>query len=370
MNRQYVDGLHSDLLARHARLGVVRAAADGPSFFPYALRAGKRLDGVLLADGDAVLLTGDGPENGVYVVSATQEPVRAHDLAPGAAAAGYVVVVALGGERLGGRIYSVRNPPGEDVVGQHPLLLTPLWAFGAGMQYQPATGEVAVRIDPSLHFDTTGALAVRLVDGHRLVDGTVDAAKLTAPFVDLAVDRGLLGGGRLALGSFTALALDPAVVPDLGTGNDFHGPLTVLDPSPSVSQTTGAVVVRGGLGVGGDAFVRSTYNVSDLRLKRDVRPIAAADALAHVAALRGVTFAWENDAAGREAGLIAQEVRDVLPDCVRTDPATTMHAVNYIALVPYLVEAVKALRRECADLRAAALPPTSAPRGPSAAAPT
>ena len=58
-----------------------------------------------------------------------------------------------------------------------------------------------------------------------------------------------------------------------------------------------------------------TINTSDARLKRDVAPLdGALDALL---ALRPVSYRWkERPDAGKRLGLIAQEVRTVLPEVV------------------------------------------------------
>ena len=64
--------------------------------------------------------------------------------------------------------------------------------------------------------------------------------------------------------------------------------------------------------------------------------------------LRGVEFEWKED--GRfGSGLIAQEVEQVLPHLVYDDKE--YKAVNYMGLVGYLIEEVKALKKEVEALR-------------------
>jgi len=41
-------------------------------------------------------------------------------------------------------------------------------------------------------------------------------------------------------------------------------------------------------------------------------------------------------------GLIAQELKDILPEAVKQDEQTGYYNINYIAIIPVLVEAIKA----------------------------
>ena len=68
------------------------------------------------------------------------------------------------------------------------------------------------------------------------------------------------------------------------------------------------------------------------------------DALSRVLRLRGVKFDWKDrtDAAGRDQlGLIAQEVEQVFPEAVRTNPENGLKSVSYGTLLAPIVEAVK-----------------------------
>lgn len=52
-----------------------------------------------------------------------------------------------------------------------------------------------------------------------------------------------------------------------------------------------------------------------------------------------------------EIGLLAQEVESVLPNLVFTDDEGRK-LINYTALIPVLIDAVKALQKEVEDLKA------------------
>jgi hypothetical protein len=80
---------------------------------------------------------------------------------------------------------------------------------------------------------------------------------------------------------------------------------------------------------------------SDARLKRDVRNLAGS--LARVLKLRGKSYRFKGDKAKvRRVGLIAQEVREVVPGVVFEDERG-MLSVSYGPLVAELIEAVREL---------------------------
>jgi Tfp pilus assembly protein PilN len=42
-----------------------------------------------------------------------------------------------------------------------------------------------------------------------------------------------------------------------------------------------------------------------------------------------------------QIGLLAQQVKDVVPEAVKTDEITGNYSVNYIMLIPMLIESIK-----------------------------
>jgi hypothetical protein len=84
---------------------------------------------------------------------------------------------------------------------------------------------------------------------------------------------------------------------------------------------------------------------SDKRLKRNIETIT--NAVDTVSKLRGVNF--EKD--GRySTGVIAQEVEEVLPQVVHTDP-DGMKSVAYGNIVGILIEAIKEQQKEIEELK-------------------
>jgi len=98
----------------------------------------------------------------------------------------------------------------------------------------------------------------------------------------------------------------------------------------------------------GQVHAQNVTTTSDIRLKTDIHTLE--NALAGVAALRGVRFKWKKD--GQPSiGVVAQELQKVYPELVST-AADGTKSVQYGNLSAVLIEAVKQLRNENAALKA------------------
>ncbi len=83
-----------------------------------------------------------------------------------------------------------------------------------------------------------------------------------------------------------------------------------------------------------------TIQTSDARMKEDVADLDYG--LDEVMKLHPVSFTWKNDPAwGKKIGLLAQEVREVLPEIVKGDEDGTSMGIFYSGLVPVLIRAVQ-----------------------------
>ena len=113
-------------------------------------------------------------------------------------------------------------------------------------------------------------------------------------------------------------------------------------PAANVNAGTNAVVYPGTWDSAGNYTAAGNVTAySDRRLKENIEPIN--DALAKVEKLKGCTFN-RIDTKVRQAGLIAQDVRDVLPEAVLEgkDEMKTL-SISYGSVVGLLVEAIKEL---------------------------
>lgn len=95
------------------------------------------------------------------------------------------------------------------------------------------------------------------------------------------------------------------------------------------------------LKIEGDAYATGVWTSSDASLKSNLMPIS--DPIRKLLNVRGLTYSFGPDPASplyRTVGLVAQDVRAVLPEAVRENSDGKL-ALNYNAIVALLVEAVK-----------------------------
>jgi len=87
---------------------------------------------------------------------------------------------------------------------------------------------------------------------------------------------------------------------------------------------------------------RELGNCSDLRLKKDIKPLTSA--LSTVGKLQGKSYRWK-DNNEPDIGLIAQELEKVIPELVKTDDKG-YKSIVYQKLTAVLIEAVKEQQQE------------------------
>ncbi|MBL7806716.1 MAG: tail fiber domain-containing protein [Saprospiraceae bacterium] len=98
------------------------------------------------------------------------------------------------------------------------------------------------------------------------------------------------------------------------------------------------------LDVGGDVRCFNIFTNSDRRYKTGIKTLESA--LDKILAMRGTSYDFAvgqipaDYTAGKQVGFIAQEMQAVMPELVKVD-AEGMMSVNYIGVIPVLVEALK-----------------------------
>lgn len=101
---------------------------------------------------------------------------------------------------------------------------------------------------------------------------------------------------------------------------------------------------------GGTIRVTNLLSSSDMRLKKNVRPI---EGVSFISQLNGVRFTWIKDGQP-DFGLIAQDVEQVAPEAVSTD-GQGFKSVKYANFIAPLIESVKELDRRCDPSQVTAL---------------
>lgn len=268
---------------------------------------------------------------------------------------GRVLVLGDEGHRVGVNVKDPAPDVALDVNGGLQIRSSPAFARLLGSEISD-TGD--------------GVLRIRSGGGTVAFDGFDRVGVRTAtPQGDLALD--VKGGiGSTATPAFVRLL--GSVIEDRGDGVlriKSGGATVTFDGADKVGVGTDApsatLDVRGPANVSGvltaqaGLFAGAVWLPSDVRLKRDVRPLEGA--LDTLLSLRGVSFHWRDDArgSGRQFGLIADEVEKVLPHWVSTDPFGHKHigSSGFEGLAAEamreLTQRVEALEAEAARLRSA-----------------
>ena len=102
--------------------------------------------------------------------------------------------------------------------------------------------------------------------------------------------------------------------------------------------------------VQGDQYISGTLTeASSIVLKENINPIT--DALSIISNLTGYTYDRKDGTAKNQAGLIAEEVEQTLPNVVSYDSDGHASGVQYTKIIAYLVESIKELKKELDSLR-------------------
>ena len=135
-----------------------------------------------------------------------------------------------------------------------------------------------------------------------------------------------------------------------GTTSATKATASVLmtDAVASSSTTTGTLVVTGGVGISGQLTAATLVETSSIAFKENVNPIE--NALESILQLVGVTYD-RKDTGQHEAGLIAEDVYNVIPNIVSKDIDGNPYGIQYTKITAYLVECIKSLKQEINELK-------------------
>lgn len=136
-----------------------------------------------------------------------------------------------------------------------------------------------------------------------------------------------------------------------GNGTGVDGIFTINGDTPSTSVSTGTVIISGssaGLGVEGDIYCNTVFSTSDVNMKKNISRIS--NPLDKLLKIEGYTYDWKNEKLNQPGkknwGVLAQQLETIgLADMVSGDKENQM-AVNYLSLIPLLIEAVKEMAND------------------------
>jgi len=105
----------------------------------------------------------------------------------------------------------------------------------------------------------------------------------------------------------------------------------------------------GSAGDGSSAIANAYMMYSDRKLKTDIRSLNRAQN--KILKLRPVSYKWRESNIS-DVGFIAQELAEVFPKLVQTDADSGLQHVDYVRLIPYLVDAIQTQNQEILSLKA------------------
>jgi hypothetical protein len=114
-------------------------------------------------------------------------------------------------------------------------------------------------------------------------------------------------------------------------------------------QWNEALLVKGSIRAEGDLYGQSLYAMSDARYKKNITPLQ--NSLNQVKQIQGVSYNWNNELLPNKnpedmsTGFIAQHLEKIgLEHLVHIEGGIDgMKSVDYIQVIPFLVEAIKEL---------------------------
>ena len=184
------------------------------------------------------------------------------------------------------------------------------------------------------------------LSGTEFTTGLKSNGGLVIESTDLAVDLGASSiTGTLAVadgGTGATSARDAREALELGTGDDVQ--FNSLGVGTAASTTPGEIRATNDI---------TAFYSSDKRLKDNITPIT--EPLSKLSQLGGYTFDWIpkegiHSHEGRDVGVVAQEVEEVLPE-VTTTRDNGYKAVKYEKIVPLLIECIKAQQSQIDELK-------------------
>jgi hypothetical protein len=255
----------------------------------------------------------------------------------------YIEETGAGSLRVLSSYFNVRNPTNNE-----------------SMIAAAENGAVELFHDDSKKFETTAAGAT--VTGVLTADAGIDVDNFNLDGTTLALSSGNMtieSAGEMILkqgGGIVRIYADSTQVAGLATASDNFTIKTFVTDKDLLFQgyDGGSLITALTLDIsnaGAATFNNDVTAFSDARLKENVETID--NALDKVCAMRGVTFnRIDNKGGGRQMGVIAQEVQDIVPEVVKVnDDEDNTLSVSYGNLVGVLIESIKELKAEIDELK-------------------
>jgi len=224
-----------------------------------------------------------------------------------------------------------------------------LKAFRIRSSYNGAVGGGALTIAGSSNTGTQGSDPALLTYVNRLsieatgqvtMGGSLSAQALSLPFANTGIEMGAPGTASTPFIDFrssgnSGVDYDVRLIAQGGTASTGLGALTI---AAATVTATGAFTAA------------SISESSTIRIKENVRQLTGG--LESVLAMRGVVYDLIDGSAMNQIGLIAEEVKEVLPALVAHNGDGEVSGVHYARMVAVLIEGMKAQEQRIKSLEA------------------
>jgi hypothetical protein len=178
--------------------------------------------------------------------------------------------------------------------------------------------------------------------------GTEDTLSVASGRLEFVPNPGRLSAAEMRVTASTTSSSGTTGALVVTGGVGVGGLVRLGSNTASTTTATGALVVTGGMGVGGQVTATTIVETSSIALKENINPIQ--NALDSILKLKGVTYD-RLDNNEHESGLIAEWTEEVLPELVTRDENGAVVGIKYTKLTAYLIEAVKSLKLQVDELK-------------------
>jgi hypothetical protein len=197
-------------------------------------------------------------------------------------------------------------------------------------------------------------------DTIRIKDDGVSNLKLLNSSIDLISSDGILvTNSHVNLGETIEINLDDTVIRTFGNQTKDTGTIRLLDDTNSASSSSGCMILDGGLGIkkdvhcDGDISGLNFNATSDKRLKTNIKDLK--NSLHIIEKIDCCSYKWKKSKVKNcnnklTYGVIAQQLEEIgLEHVVNNDGE--YKSVNYLQLIPLLINSVKELNCEVNKLK-------------------
>jgi Chaperone of endosialidase len=168
------------------------------------------------------------------------------------------------------------------------------------------------------------------------------------------------GGSNICIGfsaGYNELGSDKLYIENTNSnspliGGDFANDIVGINMSVNslASNPTWKLQVGGDINASGSVRAAGIVLSSDIRFKKNIAPLQ--NSLSNLLKINAVSYNWRNDdfternfSDKKQFGVIAQEIETIFPELIDLD-SQGFKSVNYIALVPVMIEAIKELNQK------------------------